>query len=330
MQETHEQTERRSTELLAVGSTELDTADVPERILVVPWGDVTSSNGTFTVDGESGREVVAAFEKNGNDIPVDYEHQTLGGEFASPDGRAPAAGWIKELEIVDGAGIFAHVEWTDRGRAMLAAKEYRYLSPVALVDRQTRRIVAIHSAALTNKPAITAMQPIVNADRTPVAADLDSEDTDLDRNTEPISVVCVDRLRDQLELDEETPSEDVLFTAYQMLGRLRNRARRQRAEALVRTAMNRGKCSDAQREWATTLALRSPEEFQAWQASAPVIVRTGRIDPPTFRNDRDRRADAIVNRARTEYRQQGLLQQLTSEEAYVASAMRDAGLNETA
>ena len=231
MQETHEQTQRRPTELLAVGSTELDTTDVPERILVVPWGDVTSSNGTFTVDGESGREVIAAFESNGNDIPVDYEHQTLGGEFASPDGRAPAAGWIKQLEIVDGAGIFAHVEWTDRGRAMLAAKEYRYLSPVALVDRRTRRIVAIHSAALTNKPAITAMQPIVNAD--PIHADAtDDADADLDASTVPVPVVCVDRLRDQLELDEETPSEDVLFTAYQMLGRLRNRARRERAEAL--------------------------------------------------------------------------------------------------
>ncbi|MBP7934369.1 MAG: hypothetical protein KA354_06940, partial [Phycisphaerae bacterium] len=70
---------------------------VPGRVLLVPWGEVASANGCFVVDELSAREVMAAFTAHGTDVPIDYEHQSLGGAYSSPSGQAPAAGWIRAL-----------------------------------------------------------------------------------------------------------------------------------------------------------------------------------------------------------------------------------------
>ncbi len=140
-------------------------AEAPSRILLTPWGVVESKNGPFTVDDESAALILEAFAQHGTSLPIDYEHQTLGGEFASPDGTAPAAGWISKIEIESGVGIFAEVEWTPRARQMLESREYRFLSPVAFLRGDDEKVVAIHSAALTNKPAIVGMPPLVNSEQ---------------------------------------------------------------------------------------------------------------------------------------------------------------------
>ena len=323
METKQEQGCRSSAILMAVGSTELSAAEVPDRVLVVPWGEVASSNGSFVVESASAAEVVAAFEGGGNDLPIDYEHQTLGGEFTSPDGRAPAAGWIKTLEVVEGQGIFANVEWTDRGRGMLSAKEYRYLSPVALVDRDTRRMVALHSAALTNKPAIAAMQPIVNAE------DAGENEQDKDGQIE-IASSHVDRLRRQLDLDANASADEVLVCAARQLDVLTDRVRNDEAETLVVAAQREGKLTASQRAWALSLAMRDAEGFEAWRRGAPVVVQTGRLDPPGPEADSGRRARAVINQARSEFRRHETLRLLTGEEAYIKSALREAGLNEQA
>ena len=101
----------------------LEGDDVPRRVLIAPWGEVNSAVGSFVVDAEGAAAVIASFVEHGTDIPIDYEHQTLGGAYASPTGQAPAAGWIKSLRavtpeeaVVDAerpaAGLWAEVEWT--------------------------------------------------------------------------------------------------------------------------------------------------------------------------------------------------------------------------
>jgi len=158
---------------------------VPSEVLIAPWGRVESANGTFVVDDESGRLVVAAFERQGCDLPIDYEHQTLGGSYASPTGQAPAAGWIKRLEVRPGVGLVAHVQWTDPAREQLGARQYRYLSPVAIVRRSDRKLIELHSAALTNKPAIAGMQPLVNRRRNDPTADVGEGDQGIDHLDPP-------------------------------------------------------------------------------------------------------------------------------------------------
>lgn len=138
-------------------------AEPPSRILIAPWGKVERRDGGhWIVSAEGAAAMVAAFERFGTDVPIDLEHQTLGEEFASPDGSAPAVGWIKSVEPVEGDGIYTNVEWTKQGAEWISTKAYRYLSPVVMTRKDNGHAVRLHSAALTNTPMIVGMVPIVN------------------------------------------------------------------------------------------------------------------------------------------------------------------------
>jgi phage I-like protein len=123
----------------------------PEWMQIFPDGEYTYDHGgkpeTALCDAESRAAVIATFAARGNDLVIDYEHQTLDG------GKAPAAGWIKELEDRGSEGLWARVEWTAEAAGYLRTGEYRYDSPVFDVDKETRRVVTLHHVALTNWPA---------------------------------------------------------------------------------------------------------------------------------------------------------------------------------
>lgn len=128
----------------------------PEWVRLLPLGEVALGDGRepLAVDAEALADLVDRFEERGLDLVIDYEHQTLSG------GKAPAAGWIRELEARDD-GLWARVEWTDTAREHLAAREYRYFSPVLRLEDKTRRPLALLHAALTNTPAINGQTPLV-------------------------------------------------------------------------------------------------------------------------------------------------------------------------
>lgn len=141
---------------LRCSGTELEGGgELPKMVKLLPWGEVRSQKGDFQVDQESFRAMKQEFDSRGLDLVIDYEHQTLDG------GQAPAAGWIKELvPLKDSIG--AKVEWTKRAAGYLSGREYRYLSPVVLVRKADHKAVGLHSAALTNTPAIDGMFAVVN------------------------------------------------------------------------------------------------------------------------------------------------------------------------
>ena len=143
-------------DFLTLKSKEMEVGGAPEVISVLPLGHVKSAKGEFDVDGESFSAMKAQIARRGVDLVVDYEHQTLTGE------QAPAAGWVKELFLDDGQ-IKARVEWTDRAKAYLENREYRYLSPVITVRKADGKAMGLHSIALTNTPAIEHMEAIVNS-----------------------------------------------------------------------------------------------------------------------------------------------------------------------
>lgn len=130
------------------------------RILLVPDGVVRSVQGDFVLDAEAAKQVIGQFLAHGVDVPVDWEHQTLGESYSSPDGRAPAAGWIKGIVYEKGTGLIGLVEWTRKAADAIAENSYRYLSPVLVLRKKTKKVIALHSVALTNKPAIVGMQPV--------------------------------------------------------------------------------------------------------------------------------------------------------------------------
>lgn len=142
---------------LVACSGETVTVDgVPEEIKILPLGHVQSQQGDFYVDDESVGLIRKQFKSRRLDLPIDYEHQTL------KDMQAPAGGWIRDIYKGEDA-VIAKVRWTDRAAEYLKNREYRYLSPVVLTRKSDKKVVALHSAALTNTPAIDGMFAIVNS-----------------------------------------------------------------------------------------------------------------------------------------------------------------------
>ncbi len=129
---------------------------VPDVVQLLPMGHVKSRQGDFYVDEESLRLMKEHMLSRGIDVVIDYEHQTL------KDVQAPAGGWIKDLFLQDGT-VCAKVEWTPNATKYLENKEYRYLSPVVRVRGKDKKVTELHSAALTNTPAIDNMYTIVNS-----------------------------------------------------------------------------------------------------------------------------------------------------------------------
>ena len=300
MKERTGQSTRTDGELTPLDSTHLATSRVPTRVRIAPWGEVDSTSGRFIVDEESARLVVEAFKRHETDLPIDYEHQTLGGAYASPTGQAPAAGWIKRIEVVPNDGIYAEVEWTAPALEQLAAKQYRYLSPVALVRKSDRKLIGIHSVALTNKPAIVGMDPLVNR------ADAET---------------ALESLRDHLKLEATSDVETILVAADRRFDALHRDHELREAEEQVRVAVRSGKVTPAQREFAVRLALRDSELFDEWVRTTPVVVPLGRTTPPET-TLAVASQHGLTAKARLEFRANPALADLTSEEAFVADALR--------
>lgn len=124
----------------------------PAEIEIMPAGRIETrpndSRDSFV--NRDPEAVVAATRELRLDLPVDYDHQI---EYSRENGRpAPAAGWIKNLFVRAGA-IWGKVEWTERARAHIEAREYRFLSPVFVHGVTERDVRRIDSVALTNNPA---------------------------------------------------------------------------------------------------------------------------------------------------------------------------------
>ena len=132
---------------------EIPSVDKP--FLSLPLGLVKSTRGDFVVDDESISLIMAQFNEMGHDLLIDYEHQTF------KEGEAPAAGWGKLLAQAD--GLYVDPVWTERAKAYLLSREYRYHSPVIIVRPSDRKAVALIAEALTNRPAMHDAKPILNS-----------------------------------------------------------------------------------------------------------------------------------------------------------------------
>jgi phage I-like protein len=121
---------------------------------------VTAQKWRLTM--EDAWPLITALANKKTSMLCDYEHQTL---LAEKNGLpAPAAGWCKKLEWVDGQGLFAtDVQWTDKAKAHLKAGEYKYISPVFLFDKDTGAVTDLKHFALTNDPGLDCLQPLVAA-----------------------------------------------------------------------------------------------------------------------------------------------------------------------
>ena len=122
----------------------------PEWIQLMPRGPLIEAR-----DGRSFQvsDVLKVAAKTELPLVVDWDHE-------SEWGKTRAAGWIEELRIQEGdgdmprPGVWGRATWTPEGKADVAARAYRFLSPVLILESESRDAQQIVSVALTNRPAL--------------------------------------------------------------------------------------------------------------------------------------------------------------------------------
>ena len=133
------------------------------RIRVIPAGRFDAPRGSmggsgpWTLSAAAAARIVALNAARQADILVDYEHQWLSSKDNGKE--VPAAGWINPRSLVwveSGLepGLYGEVKWTAKAAEMIAADQYRYLSPVFTYDKTTGEPSDLLNVALTNFPAI--------------------------------------------------------------------------------------------------------------------------------------------------------------------------------
>lgn len=149
-----------------VASYVIALADERKRLPIAQLGVRYKGKQRIEITRSMLSDVVKNFRKlDTGELPIDYEH---GIEGAEPGQAIPAAGWIKAIDDApDENGIlWGTVEWTRKAAAHIAAKEYKYISPVidpTVRDNKTGDAQGwtLTSAALTNTPVLKGMPALV-------------------------------------------------------------------------------------------------------------------------------------------------------------------------
>ncbi|MGL6455031.1 phage protease [Aeromonas caviae] len=123
--------------------------------------------GHWLLDKSIATTLINRAKALGQDILIDYDHQTLNIEKTGKE--APAAGWYNgdEIEWREGQGLFIKPRWTERAAAMIEAKEYRFLSAVFPYDAQGRPL-ELRMTAITNDPGVVGMQALAALSAQPI------------------------------------------------------------------------------------------------------------------------------------------------------------------
>lgn len=142
-----------------------DGSAVPHEIMILPAPleamHTVDGRGPFRLTDVQGM-IARSMDprRNGGRLVIDVNHST--DKLGAIGGEAPARGWITGLSARDGA-VFAKVEWTEAGRAMVAAREYRSISPVIVApEGEVRQVLR---ASLTNDPALLGLATLNTPNR---------------------------------------------------------------------------------------------------------------------------------------------------------------------
>ena len=134
---------------------------------LLPAGDFSARDGRpfdvpggkWKMNGQIAAALIAKAKGLGQDVLIDYDHQTLN---AAKTGKpAPAAGWFNgdEIEWREGEGLFVKPRWTAPAAALVANREYRFMSAVFPYDENGIPL-ELRMAAITNDPGVVGMQAL--------------------------------------------------------------------------------------------------------------------------------------------------------------------------
>ena len=149
-------------EFISTFAVALESDEAPEWIELIPAGKFSAVDGRGPFENQDPDSIVAASIAKMPQVGLvlDYDHAT---DLAAPEGRpAPAAGWLKQFKVENGA-IFARIEWTIDAAEAVKGKKYRYVSPVFEHDKDGK-VERILRAALTNNPALINLPALARSE----------------------------------------------------------------------------------------------------------------------------------------------------------------------
>lgn len=178
-----------------------EMSGAPAEFQILPEGKIEiNGEPPAYIDAAAASDVVRRFKARGNDMVIDYEHQTL------TDTQAPAAGWISDLIWRGKDGLWGATGWTKRAKEYLENREYRYHSPVILIG-QDRKVKMLVNVALTNNPAMNNLKPIVAK----LSMDWDTKSSQVQKREE--EEIMIGKLRKLFGLADDAGEEKVLEAA---------------------------------------------------------------------------------------------------------------------
>jgi phage I-like protein len=274
---------------------------VPSSVQLLPAGKFSGRDDRGPYLNDQPDAIVQAFESWGMPIAIDYEHQSL--TAADKTDPTPAAGWITAIEIRNGE-VWGTVEWTERARQFLEAKEYRFLSPVFDYVKASGRVIRLVGAGLTNSPNLYLQAAArrhhteedtmseLNTDLC-VALDLpkDSEDEAIVAHVKAM-IQTAKTMTTELGLPDESDDKAIVARVKSMIetaiagtvpaaehralqSRLETfeaERRTEKLELLIATGSHAGKLPPALHDWARETFAADPSKLEAYLEKAPSIL----------------------------------------------------------
>ncbi|MEW9272977.1 phage protease [Gluconobacter oxydans] len=134
--------------LLDLAQPSTGTDEVPEWVHLCPAGTFKGIKGDRLTLADPDAVIRASMAAG--KLVLDENHST---DLAAPKGKpAPARAWITRMQS-RADGLWGLADWTPTGRKLMAAKEYRAISPV--IESRDGVVTRILRAALTNAPDLT-------------------------------------------------------------------------------------------------------------------------------------------------------------------------------
>lgn len=296
---------RSHTALIAALSVSLTAGAAPSEIRLLPVGRFAASDGSGRPDGipagwlldeSAAVALMAQAALRASDFVIDFEHQTLHKEANGQP--APAAGWFKQLQFRPGDGLYAtDVRWTPRAAAMIAAGEYRYLSPV-FHYAPDGTVLALGPAALTNTPGLdgltdlsrAALSALFSQEESPMkellkALGLPETATEAEAlaalsalrasHTAALTAAAVPDVTKYAPIATLSAVQGELAAANTKLAALTAAQAAAEVDAVVTEALTAGKLTPATKDWATGLGKSDLAALKAFIAAAPVVVTPG-------------------------------------------------------
>lgn len=294
---------RRPQPAFAACVIELQAGAAPSDIQLLPDGEFRATDGrpfdapAWRLDAVVAHALLTRAALRKNDFLIDYEHQSLNADFNGQP--APAAGWFRTMEYRPGSGLWAtNIQWVDRAKAMIAAGEYRYLSPVFRYLPDDGAVLEILSAALTNNPALDGMADLAQRAAARFSFhDLQQEDTTMlealrkllgladtaGENDVTVSITALKTKADQADteiaaLKSQSPDPakyvpvKVVSDLQGEVTALRAKVNGDEVDGLITAALNDGRLLPAMEEWARNLGKSDIASLKGYLANAPTIA----------------------------------------------------------